>query len=49
MFQNERNFAGAHFHVRQESDIEKIADAVGRKLAEAIAEDDGIDQEEVIG
>jgi hypothetical protein len=43
------SFAGAHFHVRRDSDIDKIADAVGRKLVEAIAEDDGVDQEDVIG
>lgn len=43
------SFAGANFHVRRESDIEKIADAVGRKLADAMDEDDGIDEEEVMG
>lgn len=43
------SFAGAHFHVRKESDIDAIADAVGKKLVEAMAEDDGVDQEDVIG
>jgi len=45
----EISFAGAHFHVRHESDIEKIADEVGRRLTAAMAEDDGFDQEEVMG
>jgi hypothetical protein len=36
-------------HVRKDSDLDAIADQVGRKLVAAIAEDDGIDQDEVIG
>jgi hypothetical protein len=36
-------------HVRKDSDLDAIADKVGRKLVAAMAEDDGIDQDEVIG
>ncbi|MGH2938127.1 MAG: phage tail tip lysozyme, partial [Solirubrobacterales bacterium] len=37
------------FHVREDADIEKIADAVGKKLVAALNESDKVDQKEVIG
>lgn len=45
----EVNFKGAHFHVRKDGDIDAIANAVGAKLAEALHEDDGVDEEELVG